>query len=211
MYICAAYFIIANEFNKLRKSVMNRDVHLSLITGLKSGSYEDFDKLYAIYSDMLYGFVLNLTKSSLEAEDILQETFLRVWQTRTNISVEKSFKSYLYTIARNLIVDSFRNQMKSVAFEEYICSEAYQSYTDDCVNKDIDFNEFLEKFEKAKKKLTPRQLQIFELSRERGLSISAIAEKLNLSEKTVKNQLSLTMKTLRKELSYYYLFLFLFL
>jgi RNA polymerase sigma-70 factor (ECF subfamily) len=101
--------------------------------------------------------------------------------------------------------------MKSVAFEEYICSEAYQSYTDDCVNKEIDYNEFLEKFEKAKGKLTQRQLQIFELSREWGLSISAIAEKLNLSEKTVKNQLSLTMKILREELSYYSLFLFLFL
>ncbi|MDR1098627.1 MAG: RNA polymerase sigma factor, partial [Tannerella sp.] len=81
-------------------------IHLSLIAGLKSGSYEDFDKLYAIYSDMLYGFVLNLTKSSSEAKDILQETFLRVWQTRTNISVEKSFKSYLYTIARKRKISS---------------------------------------------------------------------------------------------------------
>ncbi|MDR1526000.1 MAG: RNA polymerase sigma-70 factor [Tannerella sp.] len=190
---------------------MHQEVHLSLIEGLKSGSYEDFDKLYTIYSDMLYRFVLNLTKSAQDAEDILQETFLRVWQTRAHLSVEKSFKSYIYTIARNLIMDSFRNRMKSVAFEEYICSEAYQSYTDDCVNKEVDFNEFMEKFEKAKKKLTHRQRQIFELSRERELSISAIAEKLNLSEKTVKNQLSLTMKVLREELSYYYLFLFIFL
>jgi RNA polymerase sigma-70 factor (ECF subfamily) len=160
---------------------------------------------------MLYGFVLNLTKSPSEAEDILQETFLRVWQTRAKISEDKSFKSYLYTIARNLIIDSFRDQMKSVAFEEYINSEAYQSYTENCVEESIDFDEFQRVFEKAKRKLTERQLQIFELSRERELSISVIAETLHLSEKTVKNQLSLAMKTLRDELSYYYLFIFLFL
>jgi RNA polymerase sigma-70 factor (ECF subfamily) len=191
--------------------VDSRNIHVSLIKGLKSGSYKDFDKLYAIYSDMLYGFALNLTKSSSEAKDILQETFLRVWQTRTGISEEKSFKSYLYTIARNLIIDSFRNQMKSVAFEEYICSEAYQNYAENSIEKDLDFDEFVKKFNKAKEKLTEKQLHIFELSRDQGLSIAAIAGQLNISEKTVKNQLSLAMKVLREELSYYYLFLFLFL
>lgn len=181
---------------------MNRDIHTSLIEGLKLGSYEDFDKLYGIYADLLYGFVLNLTKSSSEAKDVLQETFMRVWQTREHLTVDKSFKSYLYTIARNLIVDSFRSRMRSVAFEEYICSDAYQHYTDESLEKELDFDEFMETFEKAKKKLTDRQLQIFELSREQDHSIAMIAAKLQISEKTVKNQLSLAMKTLREELSY---------
>jgi len=182
-----------------------------LIKGLKSGSYKDFDRLYTIYADMLYGFVLNLTKSSSEAKDILQETFLRIWQTREKLSEEMSFKSYLYTIARNLIIDSFRSQMRSVAFEEYIDSEAYQNYAEDTIEKDVDFDEFRKKFEKAKEKLTERQLEIFELSREQGLTIAEIGGQLQISEKTVKNQLSLAMKILREELSYYYFFLFLFL
>jgi len=190
---------------------VNKDIHTQLIQGLKSGSHKDFDKLYAIYADLLYGFVLNLTKSSSTAKDILQETFLRVWQSREQLSTEMSFKSYLYSIARNLIVDSFRRQMKSVAFEEYIASEAYQHYAEDTIEKDIDFDEFKRKFEQAKEKLTDRQRQIFELSREKGLSITTIAEMLHLSEKTVKNQLTLAMKVLRSELSYYYIFLFLFL
>ncbi len=190
---------------------MKQKIHASLIEGLKNDSYKDFDELYTIYSDLLYGFVLNLTKSASEAKDIMQETFLRIWQTRKNLSAEKSFKAYLYTIARNLIVDSFRNQVQSVAFEEYICSEAYQAYAEDDIERDINFDDFLKSFEKAKKKLTKRQLQVFEMSREKDLSISIIANKLRLSEKTVKNQLSLALKVLRGELSYYYYFLFLFL
>lgn len=190
---------------------MNQDIHISLIRGLKAGSYQDFDKLYAIYADLLYGFVLNLTKSPSEAKDILQETFLRVWQTREQLSTNMSFKSYLYTIARNLIIDSFRKQVQSVAFEEYICSEAYQNYTENTIDKEINFDEFLKKLEQAKEKLTDKQRQIFELSREHGLSITDIANRLQLSEKTVKNQLSLALKVLRLELAHYYLFLFLFL
>jgi RNA polymerase sigma-70 factor (ECF subfamily) len=194
-----AYF--TDDFT-LKKTVVDKKIHTSLLKGLKSGSYEDFDKLYAIYSDLLYGFVLNLTKSSSDAQDILQETFLRIWQTRMKISEDRSFKSYLYTIARNLIVDSFRNRMKSVALEEYICSEAYQNHAENNVEKDLDFDEFVKMFEKAKGKLTGKQLHIFELSREQGLSLSVIADKLNISEKTVKNQLTLVMNILRKELAH---------
>jgi RNA polymerase sigma-70 factor (ECF subfamily) len=190
---------------------MNKDIHRQLIKGLKSGSHQDFDKIYTIYADLLYGFVLNLTKSSTMAKDILQETFLRVWQTREQLSTEMSFKSYLYSIARNLIIDTFRHQMRSVALEEYIASDAYQSYTENTVEQDIDFDEFKNKLEHAKEKLSDRQCRIFELSREKGLSISAIAEQLGLTEKTVKNQLALIMKILRTELSHYYFFLFFFL
>lgn len=211
-YLCVKHPFDSGCFFKRGDIVaVRKDIHSSLIKGLKSGSYEDFDRLYAIYSDLLYGFVLNLTKSSSEAKDILQETFLRVWQTRANLSEEMSFKSYLYTIARNLIIDSFRSQMRNVAFEEYINSDAYQNYTEDTVETGLDFEDFRKRFENAKGKLTERQLEVFELSREQGLSITDIGKKLHISEKTVKNQLSLAMKTLREELTYYYFFLFLFL
>lgn len=187
---------------------MNQEIHAHLIKGLKSGSYKDFDKLYMIYADLLYGFVLKLTKSHSDAKDILQETFLRVWLTRENISVDMSFKSYLYAIARNLIIDSFRRQVKSVAFEEYICSEEYQDYVTNNTENDLSFDELSQRLEMAKEKLSSRQREIFELSREKGLTISSIALQLNLSEKTVKNQLTLIMKILRSELSLY-LFIFL--
>jgi RNA polymerase sigma-70 factor (ECF subfamily) len=190
---------------------VNKDIHRQLIEGLKSGSHRDFDKLYAVYADLLYGFVLNLTKSSALAKDILQETFLRVWQTREQLSTEMSFKSYLYSIARNLIIDTLRHQMRSVAFEEYIANDAYRNYTENTVERDIGFDEFKNELEQAKEKLSDRQRRIFELSREKGLSISVIAGQLGLTEKTVKNQLTLIMKILRTELSHYYFLLYFFL
>lgn len=188
---------------------MNQNIHIKFIKGLKSGSYEDFNILYTIYADMLYNFILNLTKSPIEAQDILQDTFMRIWQTRERINLDLSFKTYLYTIARHLIIDSLRRQVDNIVFDDYICSEAFQKYSENDVERNISFDEFKERVSKAKEKLTPKQKEIFELSREKGYSILSIAEKLQLSEKTVKNQLTLALKVMRAELSYYFIFLFL--
>lgn len=188
---------------------MGENIHIKLVKGLKQGSYEDFDALYTLYADMLYSFILNLTKSPIETQDILQDTFMRIWQTRERINIELSFKTYLYTIARNLIIDSLRKQIDNVTFEEYICSEAFQQYSENNIERNISFDEFKEKLAKAKEKLTLRQKEIFELSREKGYSIQSIAETLQLSEKTVKNQLTLALKVIRSEVFFYFILLFL--
>lgn len=187
---------------------MGENIHIKLVKGLKQGSYEDFDALYTLYADMLYSFILNLTKSPIETQDILQDTFMRIWQTRERINIELSFKTYLYTIARNLIIDSLRKQIDNVTFEEYICSEAFQQYSENNIERNISFDEFKEKLAKAKEKLTLRQKEIFELSREKGYSIQSIAETLQLSEKTVKNQLTLALKVIRSEVFFYFILLF---
>ena len=187
---------------------MSENIHTKLIRGLKSGSYEDFNALYSIYADMLYWFILGLTKSPTEAQDVLQDTFLKIWQMRERIDLELSFKTYLYTIARNRIIDSVRRQVNNVAFDDFVCSEDFQNYSENDIERNINFDEFKEKLSKAKAKLSPKQKEIFELSREKGHSITEIATMLQLSEKTVKNQLTLALKVMKSELSFYFIFLF---
>lgn len=189
---------------------LNKDIHTQYIQGLKSGSYSDFNKLYSIYSDLLYGFVLNLTKSPSDAKDVLQETFLRIWQKRQEISEDMSFKSYLFTIAKNLIIDSLRKQIDNVHFDSYIKNELLQQ-SENSIEDNINFDDFMERLNAAKGKLTFKQKEVFELNKEKGLSIDQIAEKLDLSEKTVKNQLSLALKIIREELAPYHLILFVLL
>jgi RNA polymerase sigma-70 factor (ECF subfamily) len=187
-----------------------RNIHAKYISGLVSGSQADFSKLYCIYADLLYSFVLNLTKSPSLAKDVLQETFLRIWQKRESISTEMSFKSYLYTIAKNLVMDSFRKQVQSVNFDTYMENE-YEHPVEDGITQKINFDDFMVKLTVAKQKLSQRQKDVFELSKEKGLSISQISEQLDVSPKTVKNQLTLAMKIIREELTPFYQILFLIL
>lgn len=177
-----------------------QNIHKNLLEELKNDSYQAFDKIYAIYSDMLYGFVLQLTKSPEVAKDVLQETFLRIWLLRKDIDTNKSFKSYLYRIAQNYIIDRFRKQVKQVSFENYINSDFFLEYSRNNIEEGIDYDNFLIILNNAKLKMTDRQREIFIMNKEKGFSTSYIAEKLNVSEKTVQNMISASLRILREEI-----------
>ena len=182
-------------------------IHSDLIKKLRDGSHEAFDELYNLYADSLYGFVLLHTKSRIQTEDIVGETFLKVWNMRASLSTEGSFKAMLFTIAKNHVLDTFRQQINRSGFEEYIRFCGDENLIDNASEEKIYYDDLIEKLAIAKQRLTTAQRNIFELSREEGLSNSEIASLANLSEQTVKNHLSAALKTLRTELKKYnYLF-----
>jgi len=182
---------------------MNRFIPDEYIQELKKGSYLAFNKIYDLYADSLYGFVLLHAKSPSVAEDIVQDTFLKIWKIKATISEEGSFKSLLFTIANHLIIDAFRQQINKPAFEDYIRYFEDQGLAENTVEEQISYDDFIEKLAHAKRLLTKGQLTIFEMSKEEGLSIPEIAKSLNISTQTVKNQLTLSLKTLRTELIKY--------
>lgn len=181
----------------------NVSIHKDAIEKLREGSHEAFDVLYDAYADSLYGFALLHTKSTSEAEDIVQETFLRLWNMRTSLSVEGSFKSMLFTMAKNQVIDAFRQQISRSRFEDYIRFWEEENLLDNSSVEKIYYDDFIAKLTVAKQKLTPMQQHVFELSREEGLSNAEIACLSSLSEQTVKNHLSASLKTLRLELLKY--------
>lgn len=183
--------------------MLQQSIHSDIIKKLREGSYEAFDTLYNVYADSLYGFVLLHTKSVVQAEDIVQDTFLKLWHMRSSLSVEGSFKSMLFTIAKNHVIDVFRQQINRANFEDYIAFCEDENLSDNTSVDKIYYDDFLEKLAIAKQKLTPAQRNIFELSREEGLTNAEIAHNAGLSEQTVKNHLSATLKVLRAELLKY--------
>lgn len=173
------------------------------IKELKNDSHKAFNHLYDSYSDNLYGFVLLHTKSPLIAEEIVQDTFLKIWTMRHNLTIEGSFKSLLFTIAKNQIIDSFRRQINKTEFVNFIEYCENEKLTHNSVEADIYFEDFCEKLNIAKKILPEKQCLIFELSREKGLDTKTIATELGVSEQTVKNQLTTALKVLREKLKEY--------
>lgn len=170
------------------------------IEGLRCGSYNDFKVIYNRYAGNLYGFVFGLTRSHELSKDIVQDTFIKIWTNRESIDPTQSFKSYLFKISHNLIIDEFRKRLNNPIFESYL------DYSDNLpisnpfsVEQKLDYDLFVERLNKAKEKLTSRQKEIFELSKEMGMTSPQISEKLNISEQTIYNQLSAAIRILRKE------------
>lgn len=171
------------------------------ILDLKKGSYRAFDALYTMYAHRLYAFSLKLTKSSSDAKEIVQDSFVKLWLNRENIIPEESFQSYLFTIARNTFLNKMRTLINAPVFVDYLEYMNEKGMSEDTTTQLLDFDEFRLKLETAKKSLSETQLKVFELSKEWALSHSEIAQQLNLSEQTIRNQLSLALKILREKLA----------
>lgn len=167
------------------------------IIGLMQGSYKDFQVLYDYYAPMLYGFSLKMTKSTEMAKEIVQVTFIKIWTGRKEIRVECSFKSFLFTMAKNLILNKFRDEMNNPLFDDYMLFVENERVSCNAVEDYIYFEELKHSLSDAKKCLTNRQREIFEQSREYGMQNMEIAQKLHISEQTVKNVLSGALKSLR--------------
>lgn len=173
------------------------------VIGLTKGSYKDFTSLYKIYSPRLYAFVFDLVRSQTVTKDIVQETFIKIWVIRTQVDVTLSFKSFLFTIARNLVLNEFRRQLNNPVFTDYIEYTNCADLAENTTERQMDFDAFNRRLQLAKQKLTSRQREIFELNKEAGLSPVEIARKISISEQSVRNQLSASLQILKKEMADY--------
>lgn len=169
------------------------------VAALKEGSREAFTMLYNLYADRLYSFALVQTKSKQMAEDVVQDTFLKLWNNRTNLNCYGNVQALVFTMARNLIIDAFRRQVANIDIEAYFnLHEALPSTASP--EESLYFNETKENLEQAKAKLSNKECKIYEMSREQDMPIKKIAQTLNLSPQTVKNYLTSTLKVFRSQL-----------
>lgn len=172
-----------------------------LVIRLISGDEDAFCELYAAYKNRLLFFTMKFVKSRDFAEDIFQDAFTIIWQSRRFINPDASFSSYLYTIVRNRILNQIRDLDKEDTLKEHILAQAID-YTDDTKEK-ILANDLREIINKALEKLTPRQREIFEMSREAQMSHKEIADALGISVNTVQEHISVSLRTIRTFLSKY--------
>ncbi len=182
------------------------------ILELNQGSYRAFDALYALYASRLYGYALKLTKSHQDAEEIVQDTFVKLWLNREQVLPNESFQSYLFTISKNTLLNKVRTVINAPVFVDYIAFVDDLGISENNITDELDLNDFKKKVNEAKQSLSDTQLKVFELIKELGCNNAEAALRLNLSEQTIKNQLSMALKILRKKLQEHSaLFTFLFL
>lgn len=176
-----------------------------LIAGLKKNDQEAFNRIYDMYAPQLLGYALAHLHSEQEAEDLVQEVFISLWQNRHKI--ECSLKYYLFTALRNRIVASWRNAVKSRILEDYIELTGQDSY--DSGIPAIEYSEFRDRISVLIDSLPATQREVIRLSRFENLSYPEIAERLGMTHQSVKNALSKGLSTLRKYLPLYLIFLYL--
>ena len=181
---------------------------IQCIKELRNGSYQAFTQIYEAYADRLYSFVLKQLKNRSLTQDIVQDTFLRLWDNRSQLNSFGNLQAFIFTIAKHQVIDYFRKQVNELQFEDFM--EYCENQATDVSPEDILlYDEFLQQLQQSKKVLSQRELEIYELCREKHIPIKQIAEQLDLSEQTVKNYLTSALKILRSEMmKYNILFIF---
>ena len=170
-----------------------------LVSLLIRGEESAFCDLYVRYKDRLFLFCYSLLKSEEEANDVVQEIFVNIWESRCFINPDLSFSSFLYTIAKNRILNYFRHaEIK----ENVITSLASQSQTyEDRIESDIVYEEYQEILLSAINKLPPQRKRIFNLSRIEHYTHKEIAEKLGISVYTVQEHISESLQFIKRYLA----------
>lgn len=163
-----------------------------LLNAVASGDKGAFTKLFYMFHQELGEFILKLTKSKPIAEEVVQEVFIKVWTHREALSGVKSFRAYLFTVARNHAFNVLRDETrKTLLIEDF---ERYPLVdTDDTA---VEKEALYAIVEKAVALLPPQQQKVWKLNKEEGLPYQKIAEQLKLSPLTVKRHISLAMASI---------------
>ncbi|RIH64200.1 RNA polymerase sigma-70 factor [Mariniphaga sediminis] len=166
---------------------------------IKSDDIGAFKSLYDLYSRQLLNFILQYLKETGEAEEILQDVFLSVWESRKSLQVDKSVKSYLFRIAVNKVYNHLKRRVVERKYQYYLSNNEHTSENN--IEDKIYFSELKETIDQILGQLPVQQRRIFRLSRLEGMSHDEIAKKFNISVRTVENQIYRAGKFVKSKLN----------
>ncbi|WP_106830813.1 RNA polymerase sigma-70 factor [Parabacteroides pacaensis] len=169
----------------------------SLLIALKQGDREAFATLYKQYWSQVYNFSRLYLTTRESAEEVVQEVFIKVWETRHFIRESDNFKGFLFIITRNLIFNQSRKHFNEEFYRLTVLSALEESYD---IEGEIDARNLREYIDLLIEELPPQRRLVFNLSRKEYKSYKEIAQQLNISEKTVERHINEAIKFLKKNL-----------
>lgn len=150
---------------------------------------------YAAYREFLYQFFLKNVKIPALAADLTQDVFIKFWIRRDEIHDIDNFDAWLFTLARNHLSDHYRKLASEKIYQKTVWN--HMERHSNLVMLDIYKRELEMEIESLLEKLSPRQKEIYLLSRREGLTLEEIASHLKISPNTAKNHLVHALKVIR--------------
>ncbi len=170
----------------------------SIIRKLSSGDEKAFKRVYDTYKSKLYFYALKFTKNEHNAEEIVQQVFIKLWDTKHAIDPALSFDAYLFRITRNIAFNFLKKQaVESLHKQEFGAATAHADYH---TEETLTYHECEALALQAIESLPEKRQIIFRMSHDEGLNAEEIAEMLQLSVNTVKSQLVKASKTIKAHL-----------
>lgn len=162
-------------------------------------SEASFEGLFNSYYEALTHYAFTFMKNNDEAEDIVQQVYINLWENRMKLEIHTSARSFLYKAVHNTCL----NRIKHLKIKSSHHQELAYVQPNDTYQVDNDHKELINRMHAALANLPEQCRKIFEMSRFEQLKYQEIANQLNLSVKTIENQMGKALKIMRTELKDY--------
>jgi RNA polymerase sigma-70 factor (ECF subfamily) len=166
-----------------------------LVRRLKKGDLSSFEKIYKMYYSKLHGFSKKFHLTTLQPDDFVQQTFLKLWDERGQLSEDILLDKQLFVICRNLILNHLKREKKIVSDQDY----QHNLYETSDRPFELASKGELNKLNAVIKKLPKKRKEIFKLHKIENLTYEEIAEFLCISKKTIANHIYLASNFLKEE------------
>lgn len=172
---------------------------LTLCHGLRQGDEKCFEAIFHRLYQPLCRFAYSYLRQTERAEELVQDSFTKLWEIRAELKEDTRLKPYLYKLVQNRCLNEIKHRQVSRAYLDYSArSQAhYHEPTE------VDYQELQTRLDQALSELGPTTLEIFKRSRYQGLKYKEIAEELQISVKTVEKHMTRALMELREKLRDY--------
>lgn len=179
--------------------MLERDI----IIKLKQGDKDAFETLYNCYWAKVYKFTQLYITNTVDISEVVQEVFVKLWESRHLIDEDKHFEGFLFITTRNLIFNYSRRYFNQEALKVTVLRAMEESYN---IEEELDAADLKRYIDKLISQLPPRQQEVFRMSREQHMSNREISIQLSIAEKSVERSMNLALRFLRKNLGLFALF-----
>jgi RNA polymerase sigma-70 factor (ECF subfamily) len=179
-----------------------------LIRRAQRGDRAAFDALVRRYDQEVLRMTLRMVRSEVEAQDLYQEVFLKVYRSLGQFRLEARFSTWLYRVVTNVCLDHLRQQKTRSEVPARETEEGELDYAETVADdrpglnpeRALQAREISRRLEEALSRLSPRERVVFELKHCQGMRLRAIGELCGTSEEAAKNSLFRAVQKLREEL-----------
>ena len=180
------------------KSANNQISDTELFHRIQKGDEKAFTIAYELYNKLIYVLSYRYLMDEERAKDVVQYVFVKLWEYRAELNIGISLKNFLFTMAKNYILNLIWNENTALE-KQYEIAQQVLGYEDDLVEK-LERREQMSLFYQALAKLPEQKKRICVMKIREEMSNKEIAERLNVSINTVKTHYAEALKLLRREL-----------
>lgn len=167
---------------------------------LRESDRDSFRAIVEYFHKSIFNFLLFRVNDAAVAEDLLQETFIRLWEHRQSLNETLSIKSWLFTTASNLSLNHIRHEKVILKFRD---GQEHERVITETPYYELEYQELTVAIENAMAKMTDKVRMAFLLCRVEGLSYREAAERLQVTTATIESHMVKGLRIIREELDNY--------